>query len=48
MESNTHIFGKWSPDWEGPFLVKETYDGYAYRLMGHDNGEHAKPIKEKF
>ena len=42
------IFGKWSPNWEGPFLVKEVYDGNAYRLMDLVNGEHAKPINGKF
>ena len=30
--------GKWSPNWEGPYLVSQLFDGNAYKLM-HINGE---------
>ena len=30
--------GKWSPNWEGPYLVSQLFDGNAYKLM-HVNGE---------
>jgi hypothetical protein len=30
--------GKWSPNWEGPYLVSQLFDRNAYKLM-HINGE---------
>ena len=30
--------GKWSPNWEGHYLVSQLFDGNAYKLM-HINGE---------
>jgi hypothetical protein len=30
--------GKWSPNWEGPYLVSQLFDGNAYKLM-HVNKE---------
>jgi len=32
-------FGKWSPNWEGPFIVSRCAPGNAYFLKGLDGGE---------
>ncbi|XP_030958972.1 uncharacterized protein LOC115980916 [Quercus lobata] len=36
--------GKWSPNWDGPFLVSEVFDGNAYKLMDISGNEHARSI----
>ena len=40
--------GKWSPNWDGPFLVSEVFDGNAYKLMDISGNEHARSINGKF
>ena len=40
--------GKWSPNWDGPFLVSEVFDGNAYKFMDISGNEHARSINGKF
>ena len=40
--------GKWSPNWDGPFLVSEVFDRNAYKLMDISGNEHARSINDKF
>ena len=40
--------GKWSPNWDGPFLINEVFDGNTYKLMDISGNEHARPIIGKF
>nr|XP_023922348.1 uncharacterized protein LOC112033804 [Quercus suber] len=40
--------GKWSPNWDGPFLISEVFDGNAYKLMDISSDEHARSINGKF
>ncbi|CAL2259858.1 unnamed protein product [Prunus armeniaca] len=39
----THIvgYGKWSPTWEGPFIIKQILRMGAYRLKDRDGDVHA-------
>ena len=39
-------FGKWAPNW--PYLVIETLNGNAYRLMDIDGNEFARAINGKY
>jgi hypothetical protein len=43
-----HFLGKWSPNWEGPYLVSETFGGNAYRLMHINSDEHIRAINGKY
>ena len=40
--------GKWSPNWEGPYLVSQLFDGNAYKLMHINREEHIKSINGKY
>ncbi|CAL8119889.1 unnamed protein product [Prunus armeniaca] len=46
----THIagYGKWSPTWEGPFIIKQIVGMRAYRLQDRDGDVHAVPINGKW
>ena len=47
-ETKDHFLGKWSPNWEGPYLVSEVFEGNAYRLMHVNNDEHIRAINGKY
>ena len=40
--------GKWSPNWDAPFLINEVFDGNTYKLMDVRGNEHARSINGKF
>ncbi|XP_021822938.1 uncharacterized protein K02A2.6-like [Prunus avium] len=46
----THIagYGKWSPTWEGPFIINQVLGLGAYRLQDRDGEVHAAPINGKW
>ncbi|CAL2247417.1 unnamed protein product [Prunus armeniaca] len=46
----THITGyeKWSPTWEGPFIIKQILGLGAYRLQDRDGDVHAAPVNGKW
>ncbi|XP_008238768.1 PREDICTED: uncharacterized protein LOC103337392 [Prunus mume] len=46
----THIagYGKWSPTWEGPFIIKQILRMGAYILQDRDGDVHAAPINGKW
>ncbi|XP_059654809.1 uncharacterized protein LOC132301587 [Cornus florida] len=37
-------YGKWTPNWEGPYLVERVLGKGAYRLMDIDGGSHRHPV----
>ncbi|XP_070677860.1 uncharacterized protein [Malus domestica] len=41
-------FGKWSPNWEGPFVVHKVYGKGAYHLQDRTGSVHKLPINGKF
>ena len=44
---NLHL-GKWSPNWEGPYLVSQLFDRNAYKLMHINVEEHIRSINENY
>ncbi|XP_043714618.1 uncharacterized protein LOC122662975 [Telopea speciosissima] len=42
------VYGKWSPTWEGSFIVHQVLKGGAYRLKEIEGAVHLKPINGKF
>jgi hypothetical protein len=40
--------GKFKPNWEGPYVVKEVYSGNAIRLKDMDGEEHSEPINAQY
>jgi hypothetical protein len=40
--------GKWSPNWEGPYLVSQLFDGNAYKLTHINGEEHIRSINGKY
>ncbi|CAL2239134.1 unnamed protein product [Prunus armeniaca] len=46
----THVagYGKWSPTWEGPFIVKQVIGLGAYRLQDQDGDIYAVPTNGKW
>ena len=43
-----HFLGKWSPNWEGSYLVSEVFEGNAYRHMHVNSDEHIRAINGKY
>ena len=43
-----HFLGKWLPNWEGPYLVSESFGGNAYKLMHINSDEHIRTINGKY
>ena len=41
-------FGKWSPNWEGPFIIHKVLGKRAYRLKDRTSLIHKLPINGKF
>ena len=41
-------FGKWSPNWEGPFVVHKVLGNGAYHLRDRMGSVHKLPINGKF
>ncbi|XP_059650337.1 uncharacterized protein LOC132296116 [Cornus florida] len=37
-------YGKWTPNWDGPYLVERVLGKGAYRLMDIDGGSHKQPV----
>ncbi|CAL2228365.1 unnamed protein product [Prunus armeniaca] len=46
----THVagYGKWSPTWEGPFIINQILGMGAYRLQDRDGEVHTAPINGKW
>ncbi|CAL2247353.1 unnamed protein product [Prunus armeniaca] len=46
----THIagYGKWSPTWEGLFIIKQVLGFGAYKLQDRDGDNHVAPINGKW
>ncbi|CAL2245408.1 unnamed protein product [Prunus armeniaca] len=46
----THVagYGKWSPTWEGPFIINQILGMGAYRLQDRDGEIHTAPIHGKW
>ena len=42
-----HTGGKWSPNWEGPYVVKEALPRNSYRLINADGVELPDPINAR-
>lgn len=40
-------YGKWSPNWEGPFVVSEVYPGGPYKLISIQGEELSRNINGK-
>ncbi|KAK9734071.1 hypothetical protein RND81_04G113000 [Saponaria officinalis] len=47
MGHKDHFYGKWTPQWEGPFKVTKVYSGNSYSLQDM-NGETTRNINGKF
>ncbi|KAI5335617.1 hypothetical protein L3X38_025750 [Prunus dulcis] len=41
-------YGKWSPTWEGPFIIKQVLGLGAYILQDRDGDIHVAPINGKW
>jgi hypothetical protein len=48
LGTKDHFLGKWSPNWEGLYLVSEIFEGNAYRLMHINSDEHIRAINGKY
>jgi len=42
------MFGKWSPTWEGPFLINQVLGKGAYKLSDQNSRVHDAPINGQF
>ncbi|KAK9682451.1 hypothetical protein RND81_10G074400 [Saponaria officinalis] len=47
MGHKDHFYGKWTPQWEGPFRVIKVYSGNSYGLQDM-NGDMTRNINSKF
>ncbi|XP_059669376.1 uncharacterized protein LOC132314542 [Cornus florida] len=45
---NDRKYGKWSPNWEGPFMVYKVLKGDAYHLQDLDGEIHPRPINGRY
>ena len=46
--TRTTKFGKWSPNWEGPFIITEVIYSGAYKLATLDEEELARSVNGKY
>ena len=40
--------GKWSPTWEGPYIVSEVLPNGAYRLINEEGEEMTNPVNARY
>lgn len=40
--------GKWSPTWEGPFVISLNFLGGAYHLMDTQGNEHSRNMNLRY
>ena len=48
IRTRTINFSKWSPNWEGPFIITQVIYGSAYMLSTLEGEELAKSINGKY
>lgn len=48
INADNKKFGKWSSNWEGPYLVMDVLTGNGYRLMDIDEKELPRSINGKY
>jgi hypothetical protein len=46
--SRSSKFGKWSPNWEGPYRIKEVVSGNSYMVQSIDGTSLPRVINEKY
>ncbi len=47
ISKKSQLYGKWSPNWEGPFRVSRVVKGNFYYLKTLEGSESNKPINKK-
>ncbi|XP_025628107.1 uncharacterized protein [Arachis hypogaea] len=48
IERKSKIYGKWSPTWEGPYVVEKVYPGNAYKIIEIGSGRRIPSINGKY
>ena len=48
IETRTPKFSKWSPTWDGPFIIAQVVYGGAYKLSNLEEKELARSINRKY
>jgi hypothetical protein len=43
-----HIDAKFSPNWEGPYVIEKVYGGGAYQLIDHEGKRLMPPINGRY
>ena len=43
-----HIGPKFSPNWEGPYVIEKVYEGGAYQLIDHEGERPMPPINGRY
>jgi hypothetical protein len=43
-----HIGPKFSPNWEGPYIIEKVYGGGAYQLIDHEDERHMPPVNGRY
>jgi hypothetical protein len=43
-----HIGTKFSPNWEGPYIIEMVYGGGAYQLIDHEGERPMPPINGRY
>lgn len=46
IEVNSRKFGKWSPNWEGPFEVEKVFSNNAYQILDISTSSRILSINE--
>ncbi|KAL1318352.1 hypothetical protein AAHE18_15G200100 [Arachis hypogaea] len=48
IERKSKTYGKWSPTWEGPYVVDKVYPGNAYKIIEIGSGKRIPSINGKY
>ncbi|XP_016195444.1 uncharacterized protein LOC107636453 [Arachis ipaensis] len=48
MEEKSKTYGKWSPTWEGPYVIDKIYSGNAYKIIEVGLGRRITSINAKY
>jgi hypothetical protein len=48
IRSKSNTFGKWSPNWEGPYRIKEVIPGNSYTVQSVQGTSLPRALNEKY
>jgi len=48
MDKKLKVLGKWSPNWDGPYVIKKVFSGNAYVIQEVNTDNYIGSINGKY